>query len=78
MYMSRIDFLFIYLCIYVLFLYLCTHLVDAVQDVVSMQKYSNLDGLHCGRVRWVSSKMGHVGPIEGPFCGTVTFGKNLS
>ncbi len=24
-------------------------------------------------VRWVSSKMEYVGPIEGPFCGTVTF-----
>ncbi len=23
--------------------------------------------------KWVSSKMRHDGPIEGPFCGTVTF-----
>ncbi len=24
-------------------------------------------------VRWVSSKMGHVAPTEGPFCGTGTY-----
>ncbi len=29
--------------------------------------------IHFGRVRWVSSKIGHFGPIEGPFCGIVTF-----
>ncbi len=29
--------------------------------------------IYFGCVRWVSSKMEHVGPIEGPFCGTVTF-----
>ncbi len=23
--------------------------------------------------RWVNSKMGHFGPIKGPFCGTATF-----
>ncbi len=62
-----------FLYIYLLFIYLCTHLVDAVQDVVWMQKQSNLDGTYFGHVRWVSSKMGHVGPIEAPFCGTVTF-----
>ncbi len=56
-----------------LYIYLRTHLVDAVQDVVLMQKYSTLDDTYFGRVRWVSSKMGHVGPIKGPFCGTVTF-----
>ncbi len=60
-----------YLFIY-LFIYLYTHLVDAVQGVL-MQKQSNLDGIYFGRVRWVSSKMGHVAPIEGPICGTVTF-----
>ncbi len=49
------------------------HLVDAVQDIVLMQKYSNLDGTYFGHVRWVSSKMGQVGTIEGPFCGTVAF-----
>ncbi len=57
-----------------LYLYLCMeHLVGAVQDVVLMQKQSNSDVIYFGHVRWVSSKMGHVGPKEGPFCGTVTF-----
>ncbi len=36
-------------------------------------KMSNLNGIYFGHVRWVSSKIVHVGPIEGPFCGTVTF-----
>ncbi len=53
------------------------YLVDAVQDVVLMQKQSNLDGIYFSHIRWVSSKMGHEA-IEGPFCGTVTFSKNLS
>ncbi len=53
-----------YLFIY-LYIYLCTHLVDEVQDSFDT-KIENLNGIYFSRVRWVSPKMGHVGPIEGP------------
>ncbi len=33
--------------------------------------------IYFGHVRWVSSNMGHVGPIEGPFCGTGDLLKEL-
>ncbi len=36
-------------------------------------KLSNFDGIYFSHVRWASSKMVHVGPIESSFCGTVTF-----
>ncbi len=36
-------------------------------------KIVKLGCIYFVHVRWVSSKMGHVGPIKGPFCGTVTF-----
>ncbi len=43
-----------------------------------MQKYSKLGGMYLGHVRRVSLKEVHFGPIEGPFCGTVTFWENVS
>ncbi len=36
-------------------------------------KIVKLGCIYFGHVRWVSLKMGHVGPIVGPFCGTAIF-----
>ncbi len=34
--------------------------------------------IYFGHIRWVGSKMVHVGQTESSSCGTVTFWKNIS